>query len=92
MSELQSIFFKKQSLWCLLKRYKSKNFGDSNNETVKIPGWICSSRPDKAPLSRNRVHTRLLGGGDRMSRERHAFVIFENFKVKSRPYGSIKAY
>ena len=83
-----SFLFKKQPLWCLLKRYKSKNFGDS----VKMPGWICSSRPDKAPLSRNRVHTRLLRGGDRMSRERHAFVIFENFKVKSRPYGSIKAY
>ena len=30
-------------------------FGNSNHQNVKMPDWLWSSRPDLAPLSRNRV-------------------------------------
>ena len=30
-------------------------FGDSNHQNLKIPDWNWSSRPDLAPISRNRV-------------------------------------
>ena len=32
------------------------NFGNFNHQNVKMPDWIWSSRPDLAPLSRNRVN------------------------------------
>ena len=50
-------FFKKWPLWDLanVKRNKVMKFGDSNHQNLKMPDWNWSSRPDLAPISRNRV-------------------------------------